>query len=61
MIYTRRFYSRKNRKELEEKLHPNRIVLKYDFIDEKNKRVFGLKYYRDTKKLRRKHKFDEQK
>lgn len=60
MIYTRKFSCKTNRDKFAKKLHPNRIVKTYEYLNKKsNKPVFVVKYYRNTKKLRRLHNFSD--
>jgi len=57
MINTQRFYSLHSLNQFREKLHPNRVVKEYDYIEDSGKKVYVIKYYRDTKKLRRLYNF----
>jgi len=57
-IYKKKFFSKRNRKEFIEKLHSNRIVSQYEYIDHKKNKIFVVEYYRDTKYLRNKFGFE---
>ena len=57
MIYTKKFYSYKSLLSLKCKIHPNRIVKEYNYKESSGKDVFVIKYYRNTKALRKEHGF----
>lgn len=59
MIYKRKFRSLHSRNSFLRKIHMNRIHSFYSFKDNEGKINWGVKYYRDTKKLRKLHNFPE--
>lgn len=58
MIYTRKFYSKNSFNSFVKKLHPNRVVAQYHYIESvTSKTVFCIKYFRSTKALKKKYNF----